>query len=316
VNDTTAGCPNLVEALSARIDGEDPGLDQAVIDAHLARCPECRLFEQRARAQHRRFRVRTATGVPDLSARILASIPTGPSPRQRVTVGNRGLSTPLFGAAAVVVAAVLVAGYLLGTHLGGGGGSGDVAVTQIAGSTQSSAAYPGATVMPASQVVAKPDVTLTDTAGQPYDMAAATAGRVTLLYFGYTHCPDVCPLIMAYLAQALKTLPTKVSSQVDVVFVTVDPARDTPQVLHSWLSGIDPSYVGLTGTIQQIIGVEKASGVPATQVETSALNGYTIQHSAEVLAFSRDDKAHVLFDSSTLPADYEHDLKLLVKGTT
>jgi protein SCO1/2 len=162
----------------------------------------------------------------------------------------------------------------------------------------------------------KPTFTLTDTSGQPYNFTTQTAGKITLLYFGYTHCPDVCPLIMAYLAQALKTLPAKVSSQVDVVFVTVDPARDTPHVLHSWLNGIDPSYVGLTGSIQQIIAVEKASGVPATQVVTSALNGYTIQHSAEVLAFSRDDKAHVLFDSSTLPADYEHDLKLLVKGTT
>jgi protein SCO1/2 len=177
---------------------------------------------------------------------------------------------------------------------------------------QQSGPFHGTDLDPAPQ--SKPAFTLTDTSGQAYNFANQTAGKITLLYFGYTHCPDVCPLIMAYLAQALKTLPPKVSSQVDVVFVTVDPARDTPQVLHSWLTGIDPSYVGLTGSVQQIIAAEKASGVPSTRVETSAPNGYTIQHSAEVLAFSRDDKAHVVFDSSTLPADYEHDLKLLVKG--
>jgi protein SCO1/2 len=216
---------------------------------------------------------------------------------------SRGSARSKVAAAVAVLALTLV---------GCAAKSNNSGMTVIGG--QQSGPFDGTDLDPAPQP--KPAFTLTDTSGRPYNFTTKTAGKVTLLYFGYTHCPDVCPLIMAYLAQALKTLPTKVSSQVDVVFVTVDPARDTPQVLHSWLSGIDPSYVGLTGTIQQIIGVEKASGVPATQVETSALNGYTIQHSAEVLAFSRDDKAHVLFDSSTLPADYEHDLKLLVKGTT
>jgi protein SCO1/2 len=162
----------------------------------------------------------------------------------------------------------------------------------------------------------KPAFTLTDTSGAPYNFSTETAGKITLLYFGYTHCPDVCPLIMAYIAQALKTLPTKVSSQVDVVFVTVDPARDTAPVLRGWLNAIDPRYIGLTGSIAQIIAAQKASGVPTTRLETTVPNGYTIQHSAEVLAFSRDDKAHVIFDSATLPADYEHDLTLLVKGTT
>jgi protein SCO1/2 len=321
VNDTTAGCPNLVEALSARIDGEDPGLDQAVIDAHLARCPECRLFEQRARAQHRRFRVRTATGVPDLSARILASIPTGPSPRQRVTVGNRGLSAPLFGAAAVVVAAVLVAGYLLGTHLGGGGGSGDVAVTQIAGSTQSSAAYPGATVMPASQVVAKPDVTLTDTAGQPYDMAAATAGRVTLLYFGYTHCPDICPVNVALAAEAVHGLPPAERSKVTVVFVTTDPTRDTPAVIKAWLAKFtgafpgDPAFVGLTAAQTTIHAAEEQIHMLlsyAAQIDGPD-GKYNVVHAGYTLLYAPDGLAHLQVTDQESPGDYTTTLEHLIQ---
>lgn len=295
-------------------------MDDAVMDAHLARCPECRRFEAQARAQHRRFRVRTATNVPDLSARILASIPETPSPRQRVTIGNRGLSAPLFGAAALVVAVILVAGYVLGTHLGGGSSGNGVAVTQIAGSAQSSAAYPGATVMPATQVVGKPTVTLTDTAGQPYDMAAATAGRVTLLYFGYTHCPDICPVNVALAAEAVHGLPPAERSRVTVVFVTTDPTRDTPAVIKAWLAKFtgafpgDPAFVGLTAAEGKIHAAEQEIHMLlsyAAQIDGAA-GKYNVVHAGYTLVYSPDGLAHLQVTDQEAPGQYTTTLEHLI----
>ncbi len=79
----------------------------------------------------------------------------------------------------------------------------------------------------------KPKFTLTDTSGARFDLALKTQGYTTLLFFGYTHCPDMCPLQMAMIAQALKKIPAASADQFKVVFVTTDPERDTPQVLRS-----------------------------------------------------------------------------------
>jgi protein SCO1/2 len=84
------------------------------------------------------------------------------------------------------------------------------------------------------QPLAKPSFTLTDTAGQPYDFRAQTAGKTTLLFFGYTHCPDICPMHMANIATAMDRTGLS-AEQVAVVFVTTDPARDTPERLRTWL---------------------------------------------------------------------------------
>ena len=94
--------------------------------------------------------------------------------------------------------------------------------TQVAGPSQVNQHYPGATVLP--RAVAKPNITLTDTAGHQYNLAAATAGRVTLVYFGYTHCPDVCPINMALAAAALRDMPAHLRNEVTVVFVTTEVA--------------------------------------------------------------------------------------------
>jgi protein SCO1/2 len=86
----------------------------------------------------------------------------------------------------------------------------------------------------------KPDLTLTDTTGKPYDFKQRTRGQLALLYFGYTHCPDVCPLTMAELAQVIHTLPASAAHKITVVFVTTDPVRDTPQRLKRWLGNFSP----------------------------------------------------------------------------
>lgn len=157
----------------------------------------------------------------------------------------------------------------------------------------------------------RPAFTLTDTDGKPYDFAASTSGRTTFLYFGYTHCPDVCPTTMADIATALRDVPAQVRAKVDVVFVTTDPARDNPKVLGDWLQHFDgdlPSrFVGLTGSQEQIDAAQHAANVPVAQD-----GGQT--HSAQVLLYGPDDLARVFYLEGSSPDDMVHDLPLIAEG--
>ena len=92
-----------------------------------------------------------------------------------------------------------------------------------------------------------PSQTLEDTDGRPFSIADQAHTHVTVLFFGYIHCPDVCPTTMADLAAARRKLPTTPRQKVTVVFVTEDPRRDTPAALRTWLDRIDPSFIGLIG---------------------------------------------------------------------
>ncbi|MGH7505931.1 MAG: SCO family protein, partial [Longimicrobiales bacterium] len=98
----------------------------------------------------------------------------------------------------------------------------------------------------------RPDFTLRDTGGEPFRFRAETAGTLTLLFFGYTNCPDVCPVHLANLSAVLDRFAYDVRSRVRVVFVTTDPARDSPEKLRAWLDNFDPSFVGLTGTQAEV----------------------------------------------------------------
>jgi len=162
------------------------------------------------------------------------------------------------------------------------------------------------------QALPKPKFVLTDTQGRPYDFRAQTAGKVTLLYFGYTHCPDVCPLNMATLASALRQLPPQVEDKIVVVFVTTDPARDTPKQLRSWLNQFNPQFVGLTGSPNQVAMAQREAGVQVATKESDGASGYGINHAAEILAYTPDNLAHITFLAG-LPASAEAaDLRRLV----
>jgi protein SCO1/2 len=156
----------------------------------------------------------------------------------------------------------------------------------------------------------EPAITLTDTAGTSYNIAARNHGKVTLVYFGYTHCPDVCPTTMADIAQALRQSSSEVRSHVSVVFVTVDPTRDSLPVLRHWLDGFNPAFVGLRGSLRSVINAQHAAGLPASRVSK---NGKTVEHSAEVLAYTPDHMAHVIyFEGPSTIDDLTHDLPILV----
>jgi protein SCO1 len=162
----------------------------------------------------------------------------------------------------------------------------------------------------------KPNLTLTDTAGHPFNLATQTAGDVTLLYFGYTHCPDVCPTTMADLALGLSKVPRAVRSHVKVVFVTTDPIRDSTGVIRSWLDAFNPSFIGLTGTSTQITAAERAVGMAPATVVSLGNGDYSVDHAAYVLAFTTDDEAHVVYPDGYGAATWAHDLPRLVKWRT
>jgi protein SCO1/2 len=150
-----------------------------------------------------------------------------------------------------------------------------------------------------------------DTAGRRFDFAARTRGRPTLLFFGYTHCPDVCPTTMADAAAALRGVAEPLRSTVRVVFVTTDPARDTGPVLAAWLRNFDEDlparFVGLTGTPAQVEAAQAAARVPV-----ASDGGQT--HSAELLLYGPDDYARVAYVTGSKPEDIRRDLPLVVRG--
>jgi protein SCO1/2 len=156
----------------------------------------------------------------------------------------------------------------------------------------------------------RPTFTLTDASGKPYDFAARTRGTPTLLFFGYTHCPDVCPTTMADTAAALRGVPEPLRSTVRVVFVTTDPARDSGTVLAAWLRNFDPDlpakFVGLTGTRAQVEAAQAAA-----KVEVATENGQT--HSAEQLLYGPDDYARVAYVAGSSPDDLRHDLPIVAR---
>ncbi len=163
----------------------------------------------------------------------------------------------------------------------------------------------------------KPDLQLTDTSGQPYDLRQKTTGRTTLLFFGYTSCPDVCPTTMGDIGVAMKKLSPEERQKVDVVFISTDPQRDTPQVLRSWLDSMGSDFIGLTGDLTKVKTAAKSLGILIEDPVVNADGTVTSTHGAQVLAFlPSDDKAHVLYLSGTEVKTFEHDLPLLAKGVT
>lgn len=162
---------------------------------------------------------------------------------------------------------------------------------------------------------AKPRLTLTDTHGKPYDLVKETAGRPVLLFFGYTNCPDVCPTTMSDLAIAKSRLPAPDQQKLRVVFVSTDPARDTPQRLGAWLAAQDKDFVGLTGDFTTIQQAARSVGVGIDKPVTEKDGSVTVTHGAEVLAFwPKDDKGHVLYMSGTTADEFAAYLPKLLRS--
>jgi len=164
------------------------------------------------------------------------------------------------------------------------------------------------------QPIPKPDFTLLDTEGRPFDFLAETEGYLTLLFFGYTYCPDICPVHLANLAEVLRGMPWEVQSRTRVVFVTLDPARDTPERIRKWLDAFNREFIGLRGTQEEVAAIMNSIGLPPAVFEELPGGDYTVGHASQVIAFSPDGVARVIYPFGIRQADWAHDLPKLVRA--
>jgi len=153
---------------------------------------------------------------------------------------------------------------------------------------------------------------LTDDTG--HEVTADTyRGKIVMLYFGYTHCPDVCPTTLADLSQAVSKLGS-VASRVRILFVTVDPERDTPQLLNSYTQAFGPEFVGLRTNDPELRRLTKRYRVTYSLGIPDARGNYEVTHSSAVFVFDGTGKARLLAESSDSPASIAHDLQQLIDG--
>lgn len=155
------------------------------------------------------------------------------------------------------------------------------------------------------------DFKLTDDQGKAVT-GADYRGKVALLYFGYTHCPDVCPLTLAQLHTVMQKLGP-LADGVRILFVSVDPTRDTTAVLHAYVRAFDPRVVGLSGSARDVEALSKRYRSAFTREPDDKDGGYEVSHSSAVYVFDRDGHARVLSTPASAQDDLVHDLKLLLK---
>jgi len=155
---------------------------------------------------------------------------------------------------------------------------------------------------------------LVDTEGEPYSLAGSTDKRLTLVFFGYTNCPDICGTVMGNLASAMTRLDERDREQVDVVFVTTDPDRDTPEVLRRYLDRFDESFIGVTGRIDEVAAVGRSIAVGMGEQLPSG--GYDVDaHSTQVTAIDVDDEAPMFWSQTTSSAQFAQDIHTLLGGS-
>lgn len=158
-----------------------------------------------------------------------------------------------------------------------------------------------------------PDVTLEASTGAAFDLRTGSDRPVLVLYFGYTNCPDICLGVMTDLASALNRLPADVRAKVQVLLVTVDPERDTPDVLATYLARIDPDFIGLTGRPETIASVAAAVGVAIEGVEKRPDGGYDVNHTAQVIGVDAARRGVVVWTQGTPIGTYRADIERLVR---
>lgn len=156
---------------------------------------------------------------------------------------------------------------------------------------------------------------LIDGDGQPVT-ADAYHGKVTLLFFGYTHCPDVCPLTLSHLAAAIQDMDKAARKQVQVLFVSVDPQRDTPQLLQQYAGAFGPQFIGLTGTQTQLQAVTKRYRSTYGYGKPDASGNYEVSHSSAVYVFDPAGKVQLLLRDDDKPDAVAQDLDRLAKEVT
>ena len=156
------------------------------------------------------------------------------------------------------------------------------------------------------------DFSLTDHAGKPRRLADFR-GKAVVLFFGYTQCPDVCPTTLAALRDTMGLLGED-AARVQVLFVTVDPARDTPQLLAQYVPAFNPSFLGLYGDGNATATVARDFKVFYAQRPGTTPGSYSIDHSTGSYAFDPQGRLRLLLRHGETPTNIAADLKLLLAG--
>jgi protein SCO1/2 len=157
-----------------------------------------------------------------------------------------------------------------------------------------------------------PDLTLTATDGSKFSLTKDTRAPVTLVFFGYTHCPDICQVVMADIASAVARLDKADQGRVQVLFITTDPARDDAATLRKYLDRFNPAFEGLTGDLKTIVRAGDALGVAIEKGQKLASGGYEVVHGTQVIGVNDRDRAPIVWTQGTPAGQIADDLTTLL----
>ena len=208
---------------------------------------------------------------------------------------------------ALVLAATLTTGLLSGCASGSAGAGSPVG--NVSGGQTDNL---NGIVLP--KAYRPPSVSLTDTEGASFDPATDLTRPITLVFFGYTNCPDICGIVMSDMASARLRLTNAQQQQVGVLLITTDPKRDTPQVMRAYLDRFSSDSEGLTGPIATINQVAQAMGVPIEKAQPLPGGGYTIVHGGQILGMLPDGTAPYVWPEATSSAQLAEDLVKILNG--
>lgn len=181
------------------------------------------------------------------------------------------------------------------------------AVLALAAGAHAAPALKSGTFSPARPA---PEIALTSADGSEFRLSALR-GKVVVLEFGFTHCPAVCPASLAMLAQARQKLGTQ-ADRLQVVFISVDPERDTPARLKAYLAQFDKSFIGLTGTPGQMAAIRKDYGITATKFPAPAGQaGYQMGHSSYLYFIDKKGMLRALMPFGRPADEMVHDVNVL-----
>ncbi len=157
-----------------------------------------------------------------------------------------------------------------------------------------------------------PSVVLNNAAGGKFDLADQH-GSVVLIFFGYTHCPDVCPTTLSDWKRVKAELGHN-ASRVKFVFVSVDPARDDPATLHAYVSRFDPDFIGATSDSTTLANIEKSFHVESAREETESASGYVVTHPSQTFVVDKDGNLRLLYSFGMKTSDVVSDIRNLLHG--
>lgn len=159
-----------------------------------------------------------------------------------------------------------------------------------------------------------PDTTLRATDGSDFSLARDTDDRLTLVFFGYVNCPDICQTVMTNVTAGLTRLDEADREQVGMVFVTTDPARDDEQALRTYLDRFDPGFEGLTGDLDTITDIGSDLGVAVEKGKKLPSGGYEVTHSTHVIGIDAHDRGRIVWTQGTSSSEFADDIHLLLNG--